>query len=325
MGDGPVSPSSEASSASLTAIGNTPWVSWSQPSPSGGGSRQIRVARLDGGVWRQAGPGYAAPPASTGVNDRNQIASVNGFPWVAFTQDDGTTGGGPGTPGCCSQVRVARLEPEFGELTAFPASDAAALLAGTETYGLPYPIGFEYDPDGAEGPSSTVARLTAEGNFALAEARPLTPATLYTFQPFSTAGTPAPLARGGTGRYVTPPSSPSGTVTPAPAAPAAAKAPLVVAIMRAPRRVHRGRAVRLRVLTTEAGTAALTIRRGDRARVRRTALDAGGQTLVWRTRRVHAGRYRLRIRVQTADGRLATDAVTVRVLRKARTGAVAGR
>jgi hypothetical protein len=321
VGDGPVTSSDgKASSASLTAIGDTPWVSWIQPPPPnggpGGGARQIRVARLVGAAWQQAGPGYAAA-GSGGVNDRIQIASVNGFPWVGFSQDDGTVPGGPGTSGCCAQVRVARLEPEFGAPTAFPASSAAALLVKTETYGLPYPIRFEYNAVGSDATSAAAAGITADGAFALAEARPLSPATFYRFGPVATAGTPAPLVRGDRGQFVTPPSSPTGPTGPAGPAGPAATTPLLVAIVRAPARVRRGQTVRLRVLSTVAGTAELTVRRAGLVRDRLTSpVAAGVQTLRWATPRslTFTRRYRLRVEVRTDEGQVATDAVTVRVL-----------
>ena len=123
-------------------------------------------------------------------------------------------------PGCCNQARVARLEPGFGRTEAFPGFDSATLLAETTTYGLPYPLRFEYGPDGATGASTPAHLAQGDSTFALGEARGLNPATLYGFRPLSTAGTPAPLVRGPQGHFATTPMPTSTTSSPQSPAPA---------------------------------------------------------------------------------------------------------
>ena len=78
------------------------------------------------------------------------------------------------------------------------------------------------------------------------------------------------------------------------------------------RRARAARAAR----GSASGAASLEILRGRR-RVARVAGIAryGTNRLVWRARGVRPGRYRLRLTVVGADGRRATDAVTVRVVR----------
>ena len=306
VGDGPASlDAPDASFPGLISIGDVPWVSWNQ---SQGG---MHAARLVDGKWDQAGSPIG------GSRGKGSIASINGFPWIAFTQDDGTA---PGNPGCCSQVRVTRLEPTFGASRAFPSADTAALLAGVEAFGLPYPIGFEYGEEGATERAGMTAPKAADGPFTIGEARDLRPSTLYWFRPFATAGTPLPLARGTRENFATPPSSaaaaPPGTIAPQTTV-ISTPARLVVAIVRATTRVRRGARVRIRVLSTEPGTAQLTVVRGRRVvRTITRSVRAGTQTLIWGTRRATPARYRLRVRVRSSDGRSASDAVNVRVLRR---------
>ncbi len=311
MGDGPASPpGAGASSPSLTSIGAVPWVPWNQ---SQGGKH---AARPVDGSWEQAGS------AIGGSGGEGPIASVNGFPWVAFTRGDGSTSGGPGSPGCCEQARVARLEPDFGPpLRAFPTPDAATLLSGIEDFGLPFPVSFEYGEERDAGATGATAKTPSDGDFVLGEARGLKASTLYWFRPFATAGTPLPLVRGSRDHFATPPASAAaGSSQGAPTPQAgliAGKARLIVAIVRAPTRVRQGGRVRVRVLSTEPGAAELTVvRRGRVVRsIRRSIGRAGTFTLTWRARRAPR-RYRLRVRVRASDGRTASDAVTLRVLRR---------
>jgi hypothetical protein len=303
IGGGPVA--SGGGGPAVADMGGVPWVSWSE-----GG---IRVARLDGGAWRRAGSEIDGGGGA-------QLASVNGFPWVAFTRDDGSTPGGPGTPGCCSQARVTRLEPTFSSLRAFPAADTATLLSGIDAFGLPYPVSFEYGQgrDGAQ--IGATPMKPAAGDFVLGEARGLTPATLNWYRPVATAGTPLPLAQGPRDTFATPPASaagggPGGTPAP-PATVTTRKARFIVAIVQSPATVRRGARVRLRVLSSEPGTAEFTVvRRGSTVRSVTRAVRAGTFTVSWRPRRAPR-RYRLRVRVHASDGRTASDAVTLRVLRR---------
>ena len=226
-------------------------------------------------------------------------------------------------PGMLYQARVARLEPDFGPLRAFPAPDTAALLSELDTFGLPYPVRFEYGEDRDAGATGATTEAPADGDFVVGEARGLRAATLYWYQPFAKAGTPLPLVPGPRDHFATPPASAAGTGTSQGAAPApqttviTGRARLIVAILSAPSRVRRGGRVRVRVLSSEPGTLEFTVvRRGRVVRRIQRSIRAGTVTLTWGTRRAAPRRYRLKVRVRASDGRTASTAVTLRVLRR---------
>lgn len=89
---------------SIAAIGGTPYVAWAEDD---GVNTEIRVARLNaaGTGWDRVGEaaGDASPiNRSPGRNARMpSITAVNGVPYVAWTEDDGTN----------DEIRVARLNP----------------------------------------------------------------------------------------------------------------------------------------------------------------------------------------------------------------------
>ena len=301
VGNGPAS--ANGTGPTVADMGGVPWVGWTQ-----GGD--AHASRLDGDTWREAGGSVAG---SGGVA---QLASVNGFPWIAVTRDDGSSSGGPGTPGCCSQARVARLEPDFSALRAFPSSDTATLLSDIDAFGLPYPVGFEYGEERNAGATGATSKTPVRDEFALGEARGLKPSTLYWFSPFTTAGTPLPLVRGERDFFATPPGS-GGAAPPPQTTVITGRARLIVAIVRAPTRVRRGGRVRVRVLSSEPGKVQLSVvRRGRVIRRIGRSMRAGTVTLTWRTRRAAPRLYRLRVRVRATDGRAASDAVSLRILRR---------
>ena len=59
---------------------------------------------------------------------------MNGIPFVAWAEEDQQG----------AQTRVARLEPEFVSQAATATDTTATLSATWHTYGLPYPLGFDY-------------------------------------------------------------------------------------------------------------------------------------------------------------------------------------
>jgi hypothetical protein len=91
---------------------------------------------------------------------------------------------------------------------------------------------------------------------------------------------------------------------------------LVLGILRAAASMRRGAKLRLTVLTTESGSAELTVTRKGRAvgRIART-VSAGRFTLLLAPR-MALGRYRFRLALRNADGRSAMDAVWVRVVKR---------
>ena len=185
------------------------WVAF--PGSAGPKGADARAARLDEGAWRQAGGAMvrAVGPSSP----RSTVSRGSGSLWrrerPRRTWD----------PGCCDQARVARLEPDFGPLRAFPSPDTAALLSELDTFGLPYPVRFEYGEERDAGATGATTEAPADGDFVVGEARGLRAATLYWFQPFAKAGTPLPLVPGPRDHFATPPASAAGPVPGLPRAP----------------------------------------------------------------------------------------------------------
>jgi hypothetical protein len=153
----------------------------------------------------------------------SRIAAVGGVPYVAWLA-------GPSL----SDVRVARLEPEFLSAVATPTRTGAVLSATLRTYGLAFPTGFVYGTElgrhthpvtAGTGADTVTIRQTVGG---------LSPDHTYHFTPFALAPTPAPLVYGPTGTFrpdVTAPQLTNVSVDPArfavvlPFAKAAATAP----------------------------------------------------------------------------------------------------
>jgi hypothetical protein len=187
-----------------------------------------------------------------------------------------------------------------------------------DTFGLTYTLGLETTPQGGLPVLSAFAPLNATQ--ALGELRGLAPGTVHTVRPFAIAGTPAKVY-GPAVEFVTPPDGerPATPAAPAPIAPAVAaapRAPLVLGILRAPARLRSGRTLRLHVFSTEAGTAHLVARRDGRVVRRITrAVRAGRWSLNFKPPRATRGLYRVTVTVRTTDGRVASDAITVRMVR----------
>ncbi|TML79019.1 MAG: hypothetical protein E6G07_08520 [Actinobacteria bacterium] len=280
VGGGPASSASgDADHASLTGIGGAPWVSWRDSSTSSS-AKLIRAARLVGGVWQQAGSSANADsshPADFGPS----LANVGGIPWAAFGENDLTTPGQNG-PGCCDQARVSRLEPTF-LLTRGDASDrSAALLTKVQTFGLPFRVGFKWGPGKTLIHTTPTSPMSDDPDYAFKEITGLSPSSLYTFEPFATAGTPLPLVVGSTDAFVTqstPSTGPKGP--PGPRGTPGHNAKLFVAIIHAPRHVHRGKHVKLRYVVDE--DAAVTLR----------VTDAQGNRVARVVRFPHAGKHKI--------------------------------
>jgi hypothetical protein len=304
VGGGPVT-DVDADSPGLADLGGVPWALYRQ-----GG--QARVARFADGAWIESG-GPITGPRNGGIGTPH-LAAAGGLPWVAYSSSDGTVAGTTTQPGCCDQLRVARLVPDWGESTSYSAATTAALLLSVDTFGLKYPLGIEYGPDGGARQEATLTAPNAQ-NLVLHPLRGLSPFSRYTYRPFATAGTPT-RSFGPSGTFVTTPAEPPLPAPPALAPTRVDPGRLVLAILESPARVRRGRAVRLRMLSTDAGTARLTVRRGDRVLTRVMRSVPGGRfTMTWRPRFPATGRLRLTVTLTTADGRVATDTQTVRVVK----------
>lgn len=306
IGGGFASPAgSDASGPSLADLGGTPWVAWRD-------GETAHAARLADGRWASSGGpvtgGDAARPG-----DGPQLAAIGGLPWAAFTLGDGSDPGGADTQPCCDQVRVTRMTPDWSELRTFPAATGASLLVSVQTFGLPFPLGVRY---GAASVAAGEAPVAANDSGAtLLELRGLMPATAYWLQPYATAGTPVRVEGPLTG-FATPPA-----VDPTPSIAVSVTQPPFVALFVRTHHVRRGQAVRLQLLSSAPGTAALTVRhRGRVVHDETLAVTAGRTRIAWAARRARRGWYRLEVLVRATGGGTAQDAARVRITRARRVG-----
>ncbi|MDX6375374.1 MAG: hypothetical protein QOD98_4362, partial [Nocardioidaceae bacterium] len=210
--------------------------------------------------------------------------------------------GGPNTQGCCSQVRVARLEPTFSDPSGQPSDTRATLTTHVDTFGLPYPIGFQYGV-GEALDSSTVPTPAAPQPFFYQFLTGLKPATLYGFRAFGTAGTPEPKVYGDRGFFVT--GNGGGTQ------------PLIVALLDGRNTVLRHHVAKIRFLSTEAGTVRLRIWQDGDVRVDRNVPAVRGvNVLTWQTRQgTSLGPHRVSVKVTTAGGDTDSDRGSILVRR----------
>jgi hypothetical protein len=164
-----------------------PYVAWGE---SGGSptTDQFRVARFNGTThgWEQ--PWAGVTPASGGINPDPtkgvagaSLTTVDGVPWIALDN---------------SGIRVTRLEPEFSSQSVTSSANGASFSVVARTFGIGYPIGFEY---GNVLQRDSSIQNTAFGTDKVTVTRQvsgLTPATTYQFQPFALAGVTLPRALG---------------------------------------------------------------------------------------------------------------------------------
>jgi hypothetical protein len=199
------SPTDSAVSVSLASVNAgqfgvaVPYVAWVEYSGSQPNDRwQVRVARFEKAsrAWVQAWPGVT--PTYGGINDTAttkqrfpDLASVGGVPYVAsgFYPGDG--------------IQVSRLEPEFTSQSALPSANGATLTAGAHTYGIPYPIGFRYGPALGNETAVVPAPTGKDSVNVSTQVSGLTLGTTYPYQPFATAGAPAPRVLGPTLSFTT--------------------------------------------------------------------------------------------------------------------------
>jgi hypothetical protein len=197
----------DAALPSLTGIGPVPYVAW-QESDS---NSDIRVSRLNaaGTAWEQLVGGDK--PVNVAGN-RNaflpSLATVGGLPWVAWDETDGDN----------REARVARLAPEFGAATADPSADGARLSVQAHTFGLPFPVGFQFGPALEKETTAEPAPTGADDVTITRQIGGLEPSTGHQFRPFATAGTPGPRVLGPTGAFTTtaalgPPPAGASTIT----------------------------------------------------------------------------------------------------------------
>jgi hypothetical protein len=211
-----------------------------------------------------------------------QLASVGGIPFVAGTRD--------------GRLHVARLEPEFAPSSAIPGQTGATFLTDVRTFGLSYPVGFEYgDRRTAESEAS------GEHDTVVAQVDGLAPGATYAWRPFARAGAGEPIVAG-----------PSQTLTIASPAAAPRPAQLLAALAQPVRRARAGRRVRMRYFLTAPVAVEVEIRRARRSVARLTAAGAAGENeVVWNgrvgRRRAPAGRYAVVLTATGGDGQTASD------------------
>ncbi len=185
----------------LVGVDGVPYVAWREETVLGD---EMRVARLsaDGTAWERVAD--SASPINEVPDEggyQGSIAAVNGIPFVAWAEEDQQG----------AQTRVARLEPEFVSQAATATDTTATLSATWHTYGLPYPLGFDYGVNLEQSTSPTPA--TAGQDTVTVEHRvaSLAPVSNYSVRPFATAGVPEPRVLGAVGSVTTAPTPPDTT------------------------------------------------------------------------------------------------------------------
>jgi hypothetical protein len=215
------SPTNSALSVRVAAVGAAPfgvqtpyvaWVEYSGTSPND--AYQVRVARFQAAThaWVQAWPGVS--PTSGGINDTPAtkqrfpaFAAVGNVPYVASNVYPG------------DGVEVSRLEPEFTAQSASATTNGATLTTTAHTYGIPYPIGFQYGTALGQATTPVAASPGADSATVTAQVGGLAPKTTYQYRPFATAGAPQPLVLGTTASFTTTAAGGTGNPPP-PASPA---------------------------------------------------------------------------------------------------------
>ena len=194
-GPSPINHSSngDAGTASLTAIGGVPYLAWDE---TDGTNSQVRVSRLNAAetAWEEV---VGGPSPINQAGDRNAYApsltAIGGVPHVAWEEHDGAN----------YELRLSRLEPEFTSQSALASATAATLTARVHTYGIPYPIGFEYGPALGSQTADDPAPAGSDDVTVTRQVGGLRPSTGYPFRPFATAGVPAPRVLGATAAFTT--------------------------------------------------------------------------------------------------------------------------
>ncbi len=142
--------------------------------------------------------GAIGETATTNEHDP-RLVTVGGVPFLARAAFGSTDTG----------IRVSRLEPEFSAQSAGPAPGGGEQFSLTaRTYGIPYPLGFQYGPALETQTSTTTAPVGSDTATVTKQVGALRPNSTYEYRPFAIAGVPAPLAVGPTLAF---PTNSSGT------------------------------------------------------------------------------------------------------------------
>ena len=171
---------SGAGEPSLIAIGSVPYVAWREYD---GGNFEMRVSRLNaaGTDWEELIGGVNPINHGNGDSQNPSLTANGGVPYVAWREPDGTN----------TDIRVSRLEPELTAPEALATDDGAVLLARVRSYGVEYPVAFEYGPGVVL--SSRTAVTTSSGDrgndTVFRTVGGLTPATAHSFRATGFDGT----------------------------------------------------------------------------------------------------------------------------------------
>ncbi len=282
-------PNGTAFSMRLAALGGVPYLTWSEFDGTHG---NVWVKRLNGAgsEWEQV--------ASTVNHDLLQfglspsLTSIGGVPFVGWGEVDSADN---------SQLRVARLEPDFLGASAGPNATSATLTMDLKTYGIEYPVGFEYGP----GFASSTSTATTSGNFdtITRQVNGLKPSTTVNYRPFAIAGV-TPRARGGSRSFRT--SAPNGPGPQGPAGPAGPQGPPGRdAVVSCKVKKKRGKPkVKCKVTFPEVGATSARVKlvRHGRVYARGRATEGDASVRLRPRRELRSGRYRLVIVTVDADG-----------------------
>jgi hypothetical protein len=282
---------------SLAAAHGVPYVAWLEDS-------QVRVSRPNaaGTAWEEV-VGGASPinlDSEVGGAFEPSLATIGGVPYVARFEGDGDN----------YEIQVSRLEPEFLSQAALATDTEALVLSRVRTYGVAYPIAFQYGADQGLG-ERTRATRTAHGSdtdTAFRVIRRLAPETSYFWRPIGFDGWRA-TGTGPTATFTT-----KQAFVPTPPR-------LLVALLRGNLRTLAGRGVTVRYLATRAANITLDVRRGGklvasvpgRARAGRNRVSWDGRIA---GRRPRPGRYTLVVRAASGDGQRASDRASLRIARR---------
>jgi hypothetical protein len=186
-------PTRSAQASKLASIDGVPYVAWQsvEGSPT---QTVVRVARLNAArtAWEQPVGGATSPINQDPAEPAGQptLAAIGGVPYVAW--HEGATIG---------QIRVSRLEPDFLGMSVSASDTSATFVTDIRSYGLEYPVGFEYGP--GFGSSTTTVNSSGNIDTITRTVSGLSPSTTYQLRPFATAGVPAPRVRGAAGAFTT--------------------------------------------------------------------------------------------------------------------------
>jgi hypothetical protein len=176
----------DAEKPDIASIGDAPFVAWRDA--HSGSRRDVEVKRFSGGTWRSVGAAINDPTENV---DRPRIASVAGVPYVAWV----------GSVNFLGVLRVKRLEPDFLTRSAVPTKTGATLSTRDRTFGVRFPIGFQYGTAFGRQTTTVTAPAGADTFTLTRTVAGLSAANIYKFRPFAIAGVPLPLVLGPIGTF----------------------------------------------------------------------------------------------------------------------------